>query len=245
MALFWAGTASANLIFDSGQDTTGTGFGTQNNILTLHNSGGAGDATDTEDGTVAWDGTAKTCTGTFVVCTLGKTDLYTFGQLDINNAAELKLVWNPNEVGSSVQTQVDELVATIYNPNGTTFFTASIAQPVTFTTINNNGVGGEGFVFRLDTTEQTELNTLLGGLTSSDRDKLIIGLHSSVSFVDDGPDTWTIVSQCPAETTCGAPPEPCTVDCGPQLIPEPRTLLLVALALLGMGMTLQRTSRRS
>jgi hypothetical protein len=116
---------------------------------------------------------------------------------------------------------------------------------VTFTTINNNGVGGEGFVFRLDTTEQTELNTLLGGLTSSDRDKLIIGLHSSVSFVDDGPDTWTIVSQCPAETTCGAPPEPCTVDCGPQLIPEPRTLLLVALALLGMGMTLQRTSRRS
>jgi hypothetical protein len=245
-SLFYAAAASANLIFDSNEDASGTGFGTQQNILTLHNSGGNGGATDTEDGTVAWDGTAQTCTGTDVVCQDGKTDLFTFGQLNIDDAAELKLVWNPNEVGSTgVQTQVDQLTATIYNPNGTTFFTASIDQAVTFQTIQGNGVGGAGFVFRLDTAETADLNTLLGTLLSADRDKLIIGLHSSVSFVDDGPDTWTIVSQCPAGTTCGAPPEPCTVDCGPQSVPEPQTLFLVGLALLGIGATQYRSYRRS
>ena len=68
------GFASANLIFDDNIDAKGTGFGTQDNILTLHNAGGAGAATDTEDGTVAWTGTAQTCTGNDVVCTSGQTD---------------------------------------------------------------------------------------------------------------------------------------------------------------------------
>lgn len=239
------GFASANLIFDDNIDAKGTGFGTQDNILTLHNAGGAGAATDTEDGTVAWTGTAQTCTGNDVVCTSGQTDLYTFSQLDLVNAEQIILIWNPNEVGGSVETQVDELVLTIYNPNGTTFFSASLADPVFFDTINHNGVGGEGFGFRLDDTEAAELNTLLGGLSTTNRDNLIIGLHSSVSFVDDGPDTWTIQSLCPAGETCGAPPEPCTVDCGPQIIPEPQSLLLIAVALLGLSVVRRFPSRRS
>jgi hypothetical protein len=239
-----AGVASANLIFDDDVDTTGTGFGTQANILTLHDTGGAGAATDVEDGTVAWDGTAQTCTGTDVVCDAGKTSLYTFGQLDLDAAEQIILIWNPDEVGSSVQTQVDEATLTIYNQDGSTFFSASLAAPVTFTEINHNGVGGEGFGFRLDTTEADELNTLLAGLTLSSRDNLIIGFHSSVSFVDNGPDTWTIQSLCPEGETCGSPPEPCTVDCGPQQVPEPQPLLLIAIAALALGaVRLGRPSR--
>lgn len=245
-ASFQIGVASANLIFDNDVDAKGTGFGTQANILTLHDTGGAGLATDVEDGTVAWSGTDQTCTGNDVVCTpIGKTSLYTFGQLDLDSAEQVILIWNPDEVGTSVQTNVDELVLTIYNPDGTTFFTASLASPVSFTTINHNGVGGEGFGFRLDSTEAAELNTALGLIPTTDRDKLIIGLHSSVSFVDNGPDTWTIQNLCPVGETCGAPPEPCTVDCNPQQIPEPSPLFLIAVALLGVAMTRRISARRS
>lgn len=231
------GVASANLIFDDDVSALGTGFGTQSNILTLHDTGGAGAATDVEDGTVEWTGTAQSCTGNDVVCTSGKTDLFTFGQLDLESAEEVILIWNPDEVGNSVQTQVDELELLIFNPDGTSFFTANLAAPVLFTTINHNGVGGEGFGFRLDDAQAAILNGLLGGISTTDRDNLIIGLHSSVSFVDNGPDTWTIQSLCPEGETCGGGP--------PQQIPEPKSLLLIAAALLGIAMARRIPSRRS
>ncbi|MBU1566279.1 MAG: hypothetical protein KJ630_11730 [Proteobacteria bacterium] len=143
---------------------SGTGFGTQNNILTIQKTGGAGIITDTEEGMVAWNGiNADVLTGGEVVSGVGKTRTYTFAELNITDASQILFEWNPAEVGTGQLTEVYALKMSIYknDGDGTADYEDSLLAPVTHPATINNGVGGNGFDYLLDSAGVLSLNTWL------------------------------------------------------------------------------------
>lgn len=227
LSLWGAGTglASAALIYSAQTDLSGQGFGTVNNILTMQQSGGAGDASTTEQGKVAWNGSQDVVTSTSGTAdaNVGKTATYTFGSLGITDASEIVLGWNPDEVGNGARTDVLTAIISIYAPDGTVVFTDSLAAPVTHLS-ETGGVGNAGHAYLLDAAGVAGLRTVLNPI--QDFSLYRIGLESLVSFVDNGPDTWTIQK--------GPGDSPCTGDCGTVPSPAPLALLGIGLGAIAM-----------
>lgn len=242
LGLGFAGTASANLVFLTDSDNTGEGFGNVINVLSMQKPGGAGTASDVEQGKVAWNGTTDVKTSTTSPSTIltdpNKTATQTFGTLGLSGttaAANLRLIWDPSEVGSAAgdDTQVDALILSIYDPLGAVVFTASLAAPVHHNYVVGPGLGVGDFIYGLDVPQQLALQTALS--LAGDFSAYRIGLESSVSFVDDGPDTWLLANAnggvcepTPQNNFCGNPPPSSTGT-----IPEPSSS---ALAFLGLGL---------
>ena len=228
LSLGCMGSASASLVFMGTYDGTGEGYGNVNNILSLHKSGGAGGAGDVEAGTVSWDGTQDVKTGDYDLTNPNKTATQTFATIGLSGstaAADLRLFWDPSEVGSSAgdDTQVDQLVMSIFAPDGTLLFSASLAAPVHHNTLGNPGLGGGDFVYGLDATQAAGLQAALDGV--GDFSQYRIGLHATVSYVDDGPDTWFVGKKLGGNGNH---------------VPEPGALSLAALGLFGAAMASRR-----
>ena len=217
-------TANASLIYDDVDVSTGTGFGTQNNILTVQLAGGGsegGSVTDTEEGKVAWDDNLgmDVLSGGQVISGDVKTRTYTFSELGIVEASQILFEWNPAEVGQGQKTQVDALTMSIYrnDGNGVADYWDSLAAPVFHEFTINNGVGGNGFDYHLNAQGIINLNNWLS--SEVDFSSYRIGLYSLTSYVDNGPDTWTVRS-------VGDPSTP---------VPEPATMLLFGSGLIGLA----------
>ncbi|MGB7757667.1 MAG: PEP-CTERM sorting domain-containing protein [Salinisphaera sp.] len=228
MAAAYSGASSASIIYDSLQPAHGTGFGTQDNILTLRSNRAVNGV---ETGKVAWNGTQDHPTGAQVDSNSGKTATFTFGSLGITNAGQILLTWNPNEKGNTngQKTRVDSLFLSIYAPNGSVLTTQSLAAPVTHnTTPVNPGLGGDGFAYLLDTAGISSVNSALFGINGGFNDYRL-GLESQISFADAGPDTWIIGSR--------------PYDPGVQ-VPEPSSAGLLGLAVLGIALTRLYAVRR-
>lgn len=149
-------TSAAGLTYAALVETTpllssGSGIGLVNTVLTVQ-------ATPTESGCVAWNGTADVVGP--AACAPGvpggnehtgasQTQTRTLAELGISNAADLRIVLNAAEPGGDSITLL-QLVLRIYDAaTGAVLFTSSLPAPLTYP-FSATGTGTSGFVYRLD-----------------------------------------------------------------------------------------------
>jgi len=140
----------------------------------------------------------------------------TFGEIGVTQGSQIGIVLNANEPNGNSVT-LTGLRLSIFNGNTDIFdadLAASMDLPTTFT-----GVGKQGFVFRLDTTDAAALQTILDGLTPAALAELRIGLSASASNATGGPETFNV----------GA------ITGEVAVVPEPATLFLMGSGLVGLG----------
>ena len=209
-----AASSHAELVLVAPEDFGGTGLGAVNTILTIQSPA----STSTENGQVAWNGSADVITGATALTGASQTQTRTLGELGILSASSLRVVFNAAEPSGDAITLTD-LTLTIYNTNGTTFFTApldpdQIAFADTFT-----GTGNSGFVFGLDAPETAALQALFTPLSPGAFSALRVGLFAGASNATGGNETFFVANS-------GTPVPPTA-------IPEPETY---AMMLAGLGM---------
>ena len=223
-ALGFASSANASLTLIAPEDFSGTGLGSVNTILTIQSPG----STSTEFGTVAWNGSTDVLSGANVLTGASQTQTRTLTQLGITSAATLRVVFNASEPGGDSIT-LNNLTLSIFNANGTSFFTAPLDHAYSFAN-TQTGTGNSGFVFGLNGTETTQLQTLLnplGGNFSS----LRAGLFANASDATGGNETFFVAN---------------STALPPTAIPEPDSyaLMLAGLGLLGFVASRRKRSQK-
>ena len=212
-ALGFASSANASLTLIAPEDFSGTGLGGVNTILTIQSPG----SSSFENGSVSWNGTADVISGSNVLTGASQTLTRTLTQLGITTAASLRVVFNASEPGGN-GINLDTMALTIYNANGTTFFTAPLDHAYTFAN-TQTGIGNSGFVFGLNAQETGQLQSLLNPLNGN-FSNLRAGLSASASDATGGNETFFIANSAGLPTT--AVPEP-----------ESYAMMLAGLGLLG------------
>lgn len=261
LGLGFAGMASADLVYLNLEvPASGEGYGNVVNLLSMQlpSSGGAGTATDVEDGKVAWNGSADVITSTTgtVLTDPNKTATQTFATVGLSGttaAAALRLIWDPSEVGSPTgdDTQVNTLILSIYDAAGNFVYSDSLTTPVFHDHVVNPGLGVGDFAYGLDTGGISALQAFLDGV--GDFSQFRIGLESNVSFADDGPDTWLLAQGAVSSSSTsggasGSSTSSSTSGGASGTVPEPNSSGLV---FLGLGAVLAsflmrgRTSRKN
>jgi len=218
-------TASANLIFDSSLGgVTGSGLGAVSTILTMQSPGSG----TFESGSVERASGADVKSDTGVLATGGTTSVgdvktgasqtltRTFGENGITKASQIVIVLNADEPGGNSIT-LTGLQLSVFNGNSD-IFDAHLAQSVTFPT-TFTGVGKQGFVFRLDTSQAAALQALLDPLTSAIVADLRLGLSASASDATGGPETFNVAA----------------ITDAPVAVPEPGTFLLAITGVTGLA----------
>jgi hypothetical protein len=176
--------AEASLVLDEAMQTSGTGLGTVNTILTVNN-------TPTESGCVAFDGTADVVGP--AACPVGiaggdeqtgesQTQTRTMEELGLTAAQQLRIVFNASEGGDSIG--VDNLVLTIFGSDGTELFNSGPFAPIVFPA-TFQGTGTAGFVFRLDDTQAAAAQPFFAAQNR-------IGLAASLSATSSGNETFFV-----------------------------------------------------
>lgn len=192
---------------------SGTGFGAVVNILSLQLQGGPGPL---EAGSVTPGSTTGDATNTSQCATV----------LQLTNAginsSNLAFVFNINQTGGDPTVHLDDFTANFYSSTGTLLFSASTA-PASETdyTLVAQGTGGAGYLFTLTAVDQSALDAFF-----SDPDNCIGAIASVSGGVDDGPENFY------ATRTNAVEP-----------VPEPATLTLLGLGLMGAGAALRKHRR--
>lgn len=234
-AALFAATASshASLIYTGVVNDTGTGIGQVNTILTLNNDNqpvirgnpnpnygmttgavfrtGSGDGTS---GNVQSNGNSQVHNAT-----------WSFGELNVTQASQLVIVFNPVEPGNAQDNSVrlESLVLSIYTDDGDLLWDSGAFAPITFPT-SETGTGRSGYAFSLDAEQAGLAQPFLAELNR-------IGLSASLSGANGGPDTFFVRVLDEGE--------------GPgNEVPEPGSVALLGLGIAGMT-ALRRRQRKA
>ena len=239
-----SGMASASLIFDETIMLSAQGFGTAPRDLTVQGGG------ETESGCVAVNAMGQitigpgSCTAEALVFDANgvqntggsetpplddnqKFGIPTLSSLDITTASQIAILFNGTEPAGD-RAFVTDITLNFFSTTGVLLG----AIDGSFDFLNSfQGNGSAGFVFRVSDDELAFVN----GLIALPGDA-ILSLNASLTNVSGGPDSFLIAN-------LGTAP-PCTVDCGPQQIPEPGSLALLGLGALGL-LAIRRKQRKN
>ena len=225
-ALTLSAPARADLILIGPALIQPAGIGTVPTILSLQSQGNATD----ETGRTSFDGTNSVTTSlvnpagaaqpgvdTTVITGGANNQARTLAELGVGQASDLRIFFNINEPTTTADVLLRTLIVTAYDTTGAAVFTASLAAPLALIEIGN-GIGTSDYAFGLTALQAADLQAVF----SSD---LRIGIEASISNAQGG-----------FESFFGGSTD--------TVIPEPATLALVGLALVGMGGALRRRQGR-
>lgn len=197
---FAAGSANAELQYLGTVDLGGTGVGNVSTILTIQ-------ADPTESGSVGLDAFGNQVITGDAKTGASQTLVRSLSGLGVTTAADLRIVFNPNEpAGGSID--LNDLLLTIYSPTGTVLFDSGVFSPISFSE-TFSGTGNSGFMFGLDSTQAAQAQS---AAFSGDFGSNLVGLSATVGMSAGGPETFF----------------------GVAAVPEPSTYAMVALGLLGL-----------
>lgn len=179
--------AHASLKLNEVETTSGTGLGSVNTVLTVQRDP---QDQDPESGCVAWDGSVDIIGS--AACPAGsgiaggdeqtgasQTQTRTLSELGIQSAFNLRVVFNFQDPDPATNVELEDLILTIFDTDGSVCFSSGPFSPVTFQDAAS-GTGNAGFVFRLDAKQAGQAQ---GCFSSSDRR---VGLATQASGVSEG-----------------------------------------------------------
>jgi hypothetical protein len=221
-----AGSASANLIFDSGVEVSGTGLGAVNTLVTVHDPGGPGNQNGTESGCIGRSGATDT-----TACLNGleggdntaQNNTYLLSNIaGLTKAGDLAVVVNISETGQDLTVTLTDLYLQLFNattgaPIGTSF--QYMGLDMNLTAGEGTGLGQSGFVFVLDAAQSAAATAACPVLSAC---YVGGGVQFGNGTTNDGSDTLHVIAVNGPVIT-------------PTAVPEPATLSLLSVALLGLA----------
>ena len=211
-----ASIAKADLVPAGTINISGTGFGDVNTILTFQGTG-QGMGLD-ESGCVGVSSAGVLNSTGSSVCqggNLGGNEKAPAGfphnqTFQVSNASQIGIVFNADQPGGGAIT-LSNLTLTLFNSSGGVGFTSGPFSPMTFSS-TQTGIGKSGFLFTLDPTQAAAAQIAINGGFD------FLGLSATASPAEGGPETFFL-----------------TTGSGTTGVPEPGTLSILSVCLLGLG----------
>ncbi len=183
------GAYGARLDFIGPVDHQGTGLGHVATVLTIQKKG-------VESGCVSWNGGADVTGPGAPACPSGiaggdekrgasQTLTRTLAEIGNPTADTLRLIFNPNEPGSSRHVRLEALVLRVLAPSGTVLLEAALAAPIDFEA-TDSGVGNAGWSFGL-----VDAASAAGAFANALNR---VGLAATVSDADGGFETFYLAT---------------------------------------------------
>lgn len=223
MAFAGADAAKADLVPVGVVSINGTGFGAVNTVLTFQATGQGMGGTESGCVGVSSSGTlnatgSSLCQGGNVGGDEKSPAAFPHNQtFTVTNASQIGLVFNADQPAGGGIT-LNNLTLALFNSSGSVGFTSGTFAPFTLDS-TQSGIGKSGFLFQLDATQAAEAQAAINGGFN------LLGLSATASPALGGPETFFLVNTGGTTST-----------------PEPASLLLLGLGLVGAPFLRRRKS---